>query len=364
MSNRNKIFEDLFVLELANNHWGSVERGLKIIQQFAGAVRFSNVRAAIKLQFRDVDAFVHKDFKSRSDIRYVKKTLDTKLSEEHFATLVRAIKQSDCLAMATPFDERSVDLCEKFDFPIIKIASSDINAWPLIERIAQTRRPTIISCGGASEKNLDDVVRFFENRQIPLAINHCVSLYPSEDHELELNQIDYLRERYPGHVIGFSTHEYRDWSSSMLISYAKGARTWERHIDIDADDIPVSPYCSLPHQAAEWFSAYRKAREMCGSAGSQKRIVPDREVQYLDNLVRGIYARRDLPAGYVVNHANFNDDFYLAVPLQKGQLSCREVLNGLMLASPLASDTALVLDNITGDFLSDDQRRLIQARGL
>lgn len=364
MSNRNKIFEDLFVLELANNHWGSVERGLKIIQQFAGAVRFSNVRAAIKLQFRDVDAFVHKDFKSRSDIRYVKKTLDTKLSEEDFATLVRAIKQSDCLAMATPFDERSVDLCEKFDFPIIKIASSDINAWPLIERIAQTRRPTIISCGGASEKNLDDVVRFFENRQIPLAINHCVSLYPSEDHELELNQIDYLRERYPGHVIGFSTHEYRDWSSSMLISYAKGARTWERHIDIDADDIPVSPYCSLPHQAAEWFSAYRKAREMCGSAGSQKRVVPDREVQYLDNLVRGIYARRDLPAGYVVNHANFNDDFYLAVPLQKGQLSCREVLNGLMLASPLASDTALVLDNITGDFLSDDQRHLIQARGL
>lgn len=364
MSNRNKIFEDLFVLELANNHWGSVERGLKIIQQFAGAVRFSNVRAAIKLQFRDVDAFVHKDFKSRSDIRYVKKTLDTKLSEEDFATLVRAIKQSDCLAMATPFDERSVDLCEKFDFPIIKIASSDINAWPLIERIAQTRRPTIISCGGASEKNLDDVVRFFENRQIPLAINHCVSLYPSEDHELELNQIDYLRERYPGHVIGFSTHEYRDWSSSMLISYAKGARTWERHIDIDADDIPVSPYCSLPHQAAEWFSAYRKAREMCGSAGSQKRVVPDREVQYLENLVRGIYARRDLPAGYVVNHANFNDDFYLAVPLQKGQLSCREVLNGLMLASPLASDTALVLDNITGDFLSDDQRHLIQARGL
>ena len=47
------IFEDLFVLELANNHLGSVERGLRIIQEFAQVVRFNNVRATIKLQFRD-----------------------------------------------------------------------------------------------------------------------------------------------------------------------------------------------------------------------------------------------------------------------------------------------------------------------
>ena len=56
------IFEDLFVLEMANNHLGSVERGLKIIQEFAQIVRFNNVRASIKLQFRDVENFVHKDF--------------------------------------------------------------------------------------------------------------------------------------------------------------------------------------------------------------------------------------------------------------------------------------------------------------
>ena len=72
------IFEDLFVLEVANNHWGSVERGLKIITAFASVVRFNNVRAAMKLQFRDVDRFIHRDFRDRSDIRYIKKTLDTR----------------------------------------------------------------------------------------------------------------------------------------------------------------------------------------------------------------------------------------------------------------------------------------------
>ena len=80
--------------------------------------------------------------------------------------------------MATPFDEASVDLCVELDLPIIKIASSDMNDWSLLEKTATTRKPVIVSSGGASEKDLDDLVHFFEKRDIPLAINHCVSLYP------------------------------------------------------------------------------------------------------------------------------------------------------------------------------------------
>ena len=57
------IFNDLFVLELANNHWGKLDRGLKIVSDFARVVRFNDVHAAIKLQFRDVDSFVHPDYR-------------------------------------------------------------------------------------------------------------------------------------------------------------------------------------------------------------------------------------------------------------------------------------------------------------
>ena len=94
-------FEDLFVLEVANNHLGSVERGLKIISAYTRVVRFNNVRAAIKLQFRDVDSFIHKDFRHRTDIRYIKKTLDTRLGHDEIATLVNAIRQGGCIPMAT-----------------------------------------------------------------------------------------------------------------------------------------------------------------------------------------------------------------------------------------------------------------------
>src|SRR5208282_4377140 len=107
----NDIFNELFVLEMANNHLGDVQRGQKIISNYAQVVRFNNVRAAIKLQLRDVDSFIHQEFRQRDDIRYIKKTLDTRLKPEDVAKLVQAIREASCIPMATPFDESSVDFC-------------------------------------------------------------------------------------------------------------------------------------------------------------------------------------------------------------------------------------------------------------
>jgi len=359
------LFENFFVLELANNHWGKLDRGLKIIRDHAAIVRYNNVKAAIKLQFRDVDEFIHPEFKGNTDNRYIKKTEDTKLSRDDFARMVEEIRYFSCIPMATPFDEASVDLCIEFNMPIIKIASSDMNDWVLIEKIASTRRPTIVSTGGASEKDLDDLVRFYEKRDIPLAINHCISLYPSEDGELELDQIDYLKNRYPNHVVGLSTHEYHDWQNSMLISYGKGARTWERHIDIDYEGVPVSSYCSKPEQCDTWFKAFHKAAEMCGGRSSSKRIISKKETEYLDALVRGAYAKRDLEAGYVFTKESFVNDFYLAIPLRKGQLSCRELMNGERLSTEIKADQPLTVDHVSGPYGQNPSlKSLIQNRGL
>lgn len=360
-----EIFENLFVLEAANNHWGQVERGLKIVRDFGSVVRYNNVRAAIKLQFRQVDNFIHKDFAGNKEIRYISKTEATKMNFEQFAVLVKEIINVGCIPMATPFDEASVDMCIDFDMPILKVASSDVNDWPLLEKIASTRRPVIVSSGGASEKDLDDVVNFFENRDISLAINHCVSLYPSEDHELELNQIDYLKNRYPEHVIGFSTHEYHDWESSMFISYAKGARTWERHVDVNHDGVQVSPYCSLPEQVDTWFKAFHKSVEMCGGSSTHRRVLPKKEIEYLDALVRGVYARRKISAGYVFSKESFDEDFYLAIPLQKGQLSCREIINGEKLVQSLDEHEPLTIDHVDGPYGENQNlKKFILNRGL
>jgi len=358
---KHHLFEDLFVLELANNHWGKIERGLKIVQDFGKVVRFNDMKAAMKMQFRDVDRFIHKDYRNRSDIRYIKKTLDTQLSWDSYALLTKAVRENGMITMATPFDEVSVDKCVELSVQIIKIASSDIKDWVLIEKIASTGKPVIASSGGSSLKDIDDLIAFFNKRRIPFALNHCVSVYPSEDHEVELNQIDFLRDRYPENVIGYSTHEYTDWSNSVMMAYAKGARTFERHVDIDMDGVPVSSYCSRPENVDEWFKAFKKAQEMCGPPGTAKRNPPEKEVRYLDNLVRGVYAARDLPAGHVIG----DKDVYLAVPLLQGQISCRELMRGEVLLHPVAQDAPLDITAIDSPYAENKSlQAVIMARGL
>ena len=138
------IFDGLFILELANNHWGSLTRGKEIVRQFSKIVRTNNVKAAIKLQFRDVDSFIHSSFKQDGignnlsslpkRTRYIQKTNRTKLSYDEFDELVNYIKKRNCIPMATTFDEKSVDWCVDMDLPIIKIASSDINDWVLLNK--------------------------------------------------------------------------------------------------------------------------------------------------------------------------------------------------------------------------------------
>ena len=360
------IFEDLFVLEMANNHYGKIERGLKIVREYSRIVRFNNVRAAIKVQLRDVDHFIHKDFRDRTDIRYIKKTLDTQMSRADFHTMVEAVKKGGCIPMATPFDEASVEFLRGTrPAASLKLASSDVNDWVLIERIAKTRKPVICSTGGTSLKDLDDLVVFFENRNIPLAINHCVSIYPCEEGDLELNQIDFLRKRYPNHVVGLSTHEYQDWDASMHIAYAKGARTFERHIDIDDEGYPVSPYCSQPAQIDLWFKAFNRAQTMCGSSGDTRRMISEHENKYLNNLVRGVYAKRNLPAGHMLNHESLEKDVYLAIPLQKGQISCRELMQGEMLLRAVDQDQPILIDAIDSAYAYNSElKNLIYERGI
>lgn len=360
MSKNKKIFEDLFVLEIANNHWGNMQRGFNLIEEFGKVVRQNNVKAAIKLQIRDVDNFVHKDFQNRKDIRYTSKTLATKMTKTQHAKMVKRIKKFGCIPMATAFDETSVDWAVEIGCEILKVASSDINDWFLLQKLAKAGKPVIVSTGGASLKSIDDMVKFFTSRNVPLAINHCVSNYPSEDCELEMNEIDFLIKRYPELVIGHSTHEYHDWYSSMLISYAKGARMWERHVDIpypDGDERSVSKYCSLPHQIDEYFRAFHKAKEMCGGSENKRRVVEKREVEYLDKLVRGIYLKENVEPGTELRI----EDVYLAVPLQKGQLSSREFMEGFKIKSNIKKDDPLLASDIDSDYY---QNKKVQERFL
>ena len=154
----------LFIFEMANNHQGKLEHGLRIVREIYEVSKNFPFNFAFKLQARDIPTFIHPNYQGRDDIKYVKRFSETKLSEEDFKTLKEEIEKLGFISICTPFDENSVDLIERLDFDIIKIGSPSFGDWPLLERIAKTAKPIIVSLAGASLENIDKVVSFLKHR--------------------------------------------------------------------------------------------------------------------------------------------------------------------------------------------------------
>lgn len=311
--------EPLFVFEMANNHMGNVEHGIRIIREFKEITRDFDFTFAFKLQYRQLDTFIHPDFRDRFDIKHVKRFQETRLSEAEFLTLLDEIRRCGFLAMCTPFDEASVDFIERHGFDILKIGSCSITDWPLLERIAQTNKPIIASTAAAPLEDIDKVVSFFCHRDKELALMHCVAEYPTPEERFQLNQVDLLRNRYPKLRIGYSTHEDPGQLDGIKMAIAKGASIFEKHVGVPTESWPLNDYSVTPAQMAAWLQAARRAYAMCGVVG--QRSVPARaEVESLYNLRRGVFARTLLKAGEVIS----GEQVFMAFPSQSTQFTAND----------------------------------------
>jgi len=143
------IFDKLFILELANNHMGDVEHGCAVIREFGKVCKKFPFRFAFKFQYRHLDTFIHPEYKGRKDIKYVARFEETRLAGAQFLRLKAEAAASGFIGVCTPFDEPSVDLVVEHGYDIIKVASCSFTDWPLLEKIAGTDRPVILSTAGA-----------------------------------------------------------------------------------------------------------------------------------------------------------------------------------------------------------------------
>ena len=220
----------LFIFEFANNHMGDIDHALKMVESYAATIKNfrkatsnTNFEFAIKFQFRDIDTFIHPDFKNRMDLKYVKRFSETKIEKEDFKLIKETAEKAGFKTICTGFDENSVFAIEKMNFDYIKVASCSCTDWPLLSAIAKVNMPIIVSTAGTMIEDVDRVVSFFKNRKKDLTIMHCVGQYPTSEYDLQLNQISFLMERYPTLRVGFSTHEEPDNYESVKIALGKGA---------------------------------------------------------------------------------------------------------------------------------------------
>jgi len=310
-------FENLFIFEMANNHQGDVEHGLRIIRELSDVRKNfgGGLRCAVKLQFRD-PSIIHPSHKEKSDNKHIPRFQSTRLSEEQFKIFVDEIKNNGMITMATPFDEPSVEMALRLDVEVLKIGSCSVLDKPLLEEISQTGKPVICSTGGLSIKDIDWVVTFFKKRSVHFALEHCVSEYPTEVASARLNRIKIMKTRYSGTTIGFSTHEDPKNTFLIQIAYALGARIFEKHVGIpDAEKgFSLNKYSATPEQVSEWIQSYFHVVAACGpeNGGSSNKG----EISDLKTLMRGVFADKFLKAGQTIERK----DVFFAMPIENNQL--------------------------------------------
>lgn len=317
-------FRNVFIFEMANNHQGLKEHGLKIINAMADIAERHGIRGAIKFQFRDLDTFIHPEHRESKDNKHIPRFLSTRLSDEDFMALVAETKRRGLVSVCTPFDEPSVDKIERLGIEVIKIGSCSSHDWPLLERAAMTGKPVICSTGGLSIADIDKIVSFFQKRAVHFALMHCVAQYPTPNDKLHLNQIEVMRARFPEVVIGFSTHEDPANLNAVRVAYAKGARIFEKHVGVQTETIALNPYSATPEQVEDWVKAYKEAVESCGGDG--ERNIDPKEISDLRSLMRGVYAREEIPRGVAIKR----EKVFFAMPIQEGQLPSGRWADGLI----------------------------------
>lgn len=316
MTKQNPIYQKLFVLEMANNHQGSVEHGKRVIKEMKAICDDFPFRFAFKLQYRNLKTFIHADFRDREDIKYVKRFRDTELTEQQLLELKKAIDEAGFTSMCTPFDEESVSWIEEHGFDLLKIASCSLTDWPLLERIAESSLPLVMSTAGATMEEIENVIQFFLHRHKQLAVMHCVGEYPTPRQNLQLGQIALLKQRFPEVTIGYSTHEEPNETEAVKMAVAMGAELFEKHVGVGE----LNAYSANPEQVRQWLLSAQEAYAMMGLQ-DQRVAITETELTTLNSLRRAVFAKTDLPSGKTLQA----EDFYLAIPSQNGQLLANDL---------------------------------------
>ena len=316
-------FSGLIIFEMANNHQGDIKHGLRIIEEMARISRTYKLRSAVKLQYRDLKSLIHPGFRERKDVPHIPRFLETSLKWEAFQELILAIREQGMLAVVTPFDEPSVAMALNHGVDVLKVASCSCTDWPLLEEIAQAQRPVICSTGGCSLADTDKIVSFFEHRQVsPLALLHCVGIYPTQDKDQQLHFMKRMMLRYPNCTIGYSGHEAPDNLRPAIAAVALGAQILERHVGVPTEQINLNKYSMNPEQTAKWVETVLEARQMFGTEKGGDKQIAQTELDSLRSLARGVFARRDVKRGEPL----VQDVVFMAMPCQPGQTTAAEYL--------------------------------------
>jgi N,N'-diacetyllegionaminate synthase len=218
------------IAEIAQAHEGS----LGILHSYIDALATTGVDA-VKFQthIADAESSVHEPF--RVKFSFVDQTRfdywkRMEFTAEQWAGIKKHCEDRNLEFISSPFSIKAVDLLEELNVKRYKVASGEITNFLLLEKIARTGKPVILSSGMSDLGELEGAINYFRERSIPTSVLQCTTMYPTPAEKLGLNVIPVLREKFKCPV-GFSDHSGQ--ITACLAAKALGAEILEFHAVFD-----------------------------------------------------------------------------------------------------------------------------------
>ena len=237
--NYNKILKNDYpyiIAEIGVNHGCSLKRAKKLIflAKKGGA-------HAAKFQTYKADKLAAKKSKAYWDLKkeptksqYELFLKYDKFNKNEYKILFNYCRKIGIDFLSTPFDIDSVDILNPL-VPAFKISSSDITNYPLIKKIAQKKKPILLSTGASSIKEIRNAVSIIKKNGVKkIVIMHCILNYPTKNFDANLKMINSLKDEFPKFIMGYSDHTLPDYNMvNLTTAFVFGAKVIEKHFTMN-----------------------------------------------------------------------------------------------------------------------------------
>jgi len=322
--------------EIGQNHNGSVDIAKLIIELVARPVREEVF--GIDLKPMDAIKMTKRDLSEELSASQMSKIYDSphsfgrtygehraalELSDEAHFEVYKHAKSFHLDVVETLCSKGCLSLLKFFMPDYLKVASRDLTNLPLLEAMAETKIPMILSTGMAGKNELDDALEIITKYHSKISILHCISQYPTNPNNLNLNTIAYLQEKYGQYTIGFSDHTIG--ISAPVAAVAMGAKIIEKHITIDRRMKGTDQAGSLGPDGVNRMIRDIRITEM--SIGKKELFIEPDVNASKNKLERSIATKRDMKKGEIITE----NDIHLLSPGDGFKWTDKDQLIGKML---------------------------------
>jgi N-acetylneuraminate synthase len=288
------------IAEIAQAHDGS----LGIVHSYIESVAKTGCNA-IKFQthIAEAESSIHEPFRvkfSKQDASRMEYWRRMEFSLAQWKEIKAHCDELGLEFMSSPFSNAAVDLLEEVGVKRYKIGSGEVNNFVLLEKIAQTGKPVILSSGMSSFEELDATIDFLKHRNVAFSILQCTTAYPTQPKQFGLNVINELKERYKVPV-GFSDHSAS--VEACIAATALGVDILEFHVVFNKDMFGPDAKASLTmKETSQLVKAVKNINTALNNPVDKNDNSRFTTLKYI--FEKSLAVNKDLPKGHVITFAD------------------------------------------------------------